>query len=137
MIAIDWNPDTPKLRQFAYAAPVGFGLVGLLVAWRLGATLAPSFWLWGIGLATLVAGLIKPISVKPLYLLLSAVTAPIGFVIGNLALLLVYVLLIVPIALVFKLIGRDTMTRKFRDGKESHWQEHRGTRDLKRYYRQY
>lgn len=142
MIAIDWNPDPPKLRQFAYFAPIGFGVVGLVVAWHLGAMSAagswtPSVWLWVIGLLTLAAGVIKPLLVKPLYLLLTVVTAPIGLVIGNLAMLLLYVLLFVPLGLIFKVIGRDTMQRSFRDGRESYWEKHTQPTDLKRYYRQF
>ena len=145
MVTIDWHPAPEKLRQFAYFAPVGFGLIGLLVAWHLGApgnidqatTWTPSFWLWGTGLVTLLIGAIKPLMVKPLYVVLSAITAPLGWLIGNLVLLLLFSLLVAPLGILFRLIGRDALDRHFRDGSETYWRDHESATDLKRYYRQY
>ena len=134
MIELPWYPTQRQLRQFAWASPVGFALVGFAV-WR--ATGSREAWiaLAGFGLLVLVAGLARPGLVRPIYLLALVVAFPIGWVVSNLAFLSIYYLLITPLALFFRLVGRDALALKRRRS-ESCWRDHPGTSDPARYWRQ-
>jgi hypothetical protein len=73
--------------------------------------------------------------VRPIYLLALVIAFPIGWVVSNLAFLSIYYLLITPLALFFRLVGRDALALK-RRGSESWWRDHPGTSDPARYWRQ-
>ena len=102
--------DRKGLRRFALVTGgIVAGLFGLLLPWLLGLGLPT--WPW-ILCGTLVAwGLIHPASLRPVYrlwmrfgLLLSRVTTPI--ILG-----LVFLIAVIPTALIMRLWGRDPMAR--------------------------
>lgn len=63
-------------------------------------------------------------------LLLGSVTRPIFMI-------LAYAVLFVPLATLFRLLGRDTMKRKPRSGVETYWEDYPESTDQARYFRQY
>lgn len=120
MIDLNLNPNRKELRQFSIALIVATGLVGGLLWWKLG----PNPWSQGLWIGGPIAGAIGlaiPIAIKPLFIVLSIVAFPIGIVIGTLALAIVYYLMITPIGLVFRLVGRDSMSRRFDPSASSYW----------------
>jgi hypothetical protein len=126
MHAIDWNPSRSTLRQFAWIGTVFLGLIGCFT----------TPYLWGLALVCLILGCLWPAGLRPLYLGLFLVTWPIGFVVSNLALALVYFLLITPIAFIFRLSGRDALRRQL--GKdEGYWEDRPPAREPRSYYRKY
>ena len=70
-------------------------------------------------------------------MLLSAIGYPIGFVISIAIFASVYYLVVTPIGLVFKLIGRDAMNRTFDPSAETYWVPRRPPANMKRYFRQF
>jgi len=58
-------------------------------------------------------------------------------VVSTLVLLVVFFLLLTPLALVFKIVGRDPLDRRLAPDLKSYWQERRAVGDRKRYLRQY
>ncbi|MCR4415167.1 MAG: SxtJ family membrane protein [Thermoguttaceae bacterium] len=113
----EWNPRPRQLRQFAATALVVFPCIAWL--WgsgQIGWTLATAGMFWsGLGLAC-------PAVVKPLYLVLSAVALPIGWVMGEVLLALVYCLVFVPVGLTMRMIGRDPLQRRFDREAATYWQ---------------
>lgn len=142
MIDIDWKPSVKKLREFGWIAVGGFGLIGLVVAWKTGAFegeagfLAPQI-LWGVGVLCGVLALVFPAGLRPIYLILTAVALPIGLVVSNVLLALLFYGLFTPIALVFKLKGRDELHRKWDKSAASYWVKTPGRRPAEDYYRQF
>ena len=151
-IDIDWNPDEKKLKEFGWVSAIGFAVIGFLILptvkwlhsrggeepyawtdfnWKI------SLILLGIGFAIWVISLLSTKAVKPIYLLWMAVAFPIGWVISHLILGLLYFLLFTPIALVFKLMGRDVLDRVIDREAESYWIEREGKAEAKRYARQF
>ena len=136
VVKINWNPDKNVLGQFAEFGMFFLGLVAApLMVYRENMTAAVVFWAAAIALRAL--SLIKPSWVKPVFIALSVVTWPIGWVISHVALAIVYYGVFTPLALVFKLIGRDAMTRKFNPDAETYWESYNPDTGPARYLRQF
>lgn len=142
MTSLDWNPDTKKLRQFGIAALLGFGLIGLAVAHHLGCFDGSGRWLasqilWSVGALSLLLGLLRPALLKPMFVVLSIITFPIGLVVSNVLLFLIYACLIVPTGAILKLLGRDPLQRKFDRPQSSYWTQRKAAVPVERYFHQY
>ena len=99
----------------------------------------PSLAGWIVGaLAVLIGvpGLIRPNSIRPVYLLLLTLTKPIGHVVGLVLLAVVYFGVMTPMAFIFRLAGRDGLGRR-RWGAESYWVDRVPSNDVRLYLRQY
>lgn len=75
--------------------------------------------------------------IRPVYLIALVATFPIGLVVGPIIMAVMFFVIFMPVALIFKLIGRDTMARRFDEAAPSYWIERRPTTDVKRYFRQF
>ncbi len=139
---IDWHPSDKKLREFAWIWLAGFGLVGLIVAWRTGAWTGRSGWEWPLGIwtaAVLVGlpGTVRPRSVAVVYRVWMALAFPIGWLVSRLVLAFTYFVLFTPLALWFRLTGRDALQRAWKSDQESYWIPLGKAPDPKQYYRQF
>jgi len=83
-----------------------------------------------------VPGLIRPNAIRPVYLAAMALTKPIGHVFSVAVLAIVYYAVLTPLALAFRLTGRDALGRR-RWGAQSHWVDRIPTADVRDYLRQY
>jgi len=113
---------------------VGFGIVFWV---NLGAVTTFSKALFIIGPALFALGMVWPPSLRFLYVALSLLAFPIGFVIGNVLMAIVFYLLVTPIGLIFKLLGKDPMHRKLDPEAKSHWIERPPPVEAGRYFRQF
>ena len=107
---IPLQPTPRALRQFAAAFLVfflAFGAHQYLVRKHLSVGLA----LMALALAIGLLGLIKPAGVRWLFVGWMVVAFPIGWLISFLALLLLFYGIITPLALLFRLRGRDLLRR--------------------------
>ncbi len=138
MTIADFNlkPSARMLREFGIIALFGFGLVGGLVGWKWDAWMV-SYVLWGLGVVSILLGLVQPRLLLPLYMILMVVAFPIGFVISNVILLVLYFGLFTPMALVFRMVGRDTMHRKFDPEAGSYWVERTDSKPVAQRFKQY
>lgn len=145
MIEINLRPDDRTLRQFGWIALVGFGFLAtiafyekLVFAFGLGASkpiVAGVF----VGLAVWSAffSLVWPRANFPIYIGLTILSYPIGFVLSYLIMGSLFYLLITPIGLFFKLTGRDSLNRKFEPDLESYWIDSRAPRPKESYFKQF
>ena len=145
LVEIDFNPDTKTLRQFGFVAFVGFGALSalayyekLVFAFGLGdARLAVAASLAALGLLALVLGLVAPRANRLLYVGLSLLAFPIGFVLSYVIMGALYFLIIGPIAVALRLAGRDPMRRARDPQAASYWTPARPARDKESYFHQY
>ena len=110
LIDINWNPSkmaTTPIRSSS--ACIAFPLIGWVWSGGRGDVTG---WMAAIGVVCAATGLFYPLGLKPIFLLLTCVAVPIGIVVGELAMLVVYFGLILPIATVFRCTGRDNPHRK-------------------------
>jgi hypothetical protein len=145
MIEINLRPDPKTLRQFGFIAVFGFGFVAaiaqydlLIFAAGLGAA-KPYVVNTFVGLAAYsgVFSLIFPKANLPVYLGLTIVTYPIGFVLGYLIMGFLFFGMITPVGIVMRIIGRDALDRKIDKGAVSYWTDSRAARPKESYFRQF
>jgi hypothetical protein len=145
IVDIDWNPPRRILRNFGLIAVAAFGTFGALVFWQIGPfggiSAGAAAWtagvLWVLALYCGAVAVVAPGAVRPVYLLLTVATYPIGFVLSHLVMAVVFYLVITPVGLVFKIMGRDSMNRRFDPSATTYWIKRRPPDNLKRYFRQF
>jgi hypothetical protein len=132
-VKIDYQPTDRKLRQFALttlvAAPM---VVGLISRWNTTALAVAGF----VSLAVAIASFVRPQWLRSVFVAAQLLTAPIGIVVGEAALLLVYLTLFAPLGVVFRFIGRDPLARRFSAEAKSYWQTKAPPKDAESYFRQ-
>ncbi len=135
MIEINRNPSPRTLRQFSLAFGVFAAIVGCLVLARGGpwTTIAA---IWSAGAAIALVGLARPTFVKWLYLAMSCLTAPIGIVISLTVLGIVYYIVVTPIGVIMRLLGRDPMQRRPDPKTDTYWRK-REQPEPDQYFRQF
>ncbi len=145
LIDINLEPDDKTLRQFGIIALVGFGFVAAIAWFEL---LIFSFGLgeWrgvvagtfaALAAASALFSLLYPRANLPIYLGLTVLTYPIGFVLSYLIMGTLFFGLIAPMAILFKLIGRDPMKRRYQPEAESYWSDARPARSAESYFKQF
>jgi Saxitoxin biosynthesis operon protein SxtJ len=123
------------LRQFAGLCVLAFGgLAGWQGLVQDHAILAMIF----AGLAGLVGllGLLRPQAVRPLFRGAMTATYPIGWVVSHVLLAFMFYGLVTPMALFFRLIGRDVLACRRRADQPSYWVPKRMPSDVRSYFRQ-
>ncbi len=136
LVPINWRPDRKTLAEFSEFGMFFLGMVAAPLAYFRGhATLAALFWVAAV-LGRLV-GLVRPAWLRPVFLGLTLATWPIGWVVSNLALGLLYYAVITPIGLAIRLAGRDLLARKLDRAAETYWEPYNPDRGMDRYLRQF
>lgn len=82
-----------------------------------------------------IPGLLWPSSIRLLFITALSVTAPIGHVVTYALLAALYYLLFTPIAILFRLLGRDALARRETTA-DTYWVEREQSSDPRRYFHQ-
>jgi hypothetical protein len=90
----------------------------------------------GLALAVGPVGLMWPQVIRPLYVFLTAITYPIGWVVSHVLLAVLYFGIFTPFAVAFRLVGRDVLGRRKRPGQSSYWTPKPAPVDVRSYFRQ-
>jgi hypothetical protein len=142
LVKMDWNPGERQLRQFGLCAAVAMPLMGWFVLGRTApATWNPSqvslFAAFAIlGLLGSVLGALWPKRLKLVFIAATLLTIPIGVVLGELMLLVMYFAIFTPVALLFRLLGRDALQRRFEPAAPSYWAPKARAASAQQYFRQ-
>lgn len=129
---IPWRPADRLLRQFAGLWLLFCATLAVLQYGRdrpLAAALLAGA---GVGVGTL--GLVRPQLVRPLFVTWMVLVFPIGWLVLNACLALVFFGLFTPLGVVFRLLGRDTLGLRRRPEKQSYLEAKPGF-PVARYYR--
>lgn len=135
LIKINRQPSVRDLRVFA--------LLSVVFATVLASTAQIKGWsqlavtITGLGLLTGMAAILRPKSLKPVYLTTVYLTLPIGYVVSHLILAVIYYLLITPMGLIMRLARYDPLKRKFEPTAKSYWITRSDNRSPTTYFRQY
>ena len=139
---VNWNPDLRERRKFALSLIIGFpcvAIVLLVLGWLRGKG-------WNTPLAAVLAGgglsvglllLALPQFARPLYVGWYFVACCIGTVVGNLALAIVFFVLVAGIGLLMRALGRRPVRKTFDKRAATYWQDAEQVDDPNRYYRQF
>ena len=135
MIAIQWNPSTKQLRQFAGIwFPAFCGLVGYSIGHKTGHWSEVEIG-WALAGLLSVGGLVLPALIRPIFVGLILLTFPIGWVVSHLLLGLIFYGVVTPIGLILRISGHDPLQLKKPSG-NSVWKTSVGKTDATRYLRQ-
>ena len=118
MVEVNWSPTDRQLRQFGLIALVALPLLGWL--WHLGATATQV--LAAIGVLAAAIALLYPRALKYPFLTLCLLSLPFGIVMGEVILLLSFLTIFAPLALLFRLMGRDALQRGSIRARATYWQ---------------
>ncbi len=136
MIDLDINPDCKKLRSFAWVSTFVFAVVAFMLhrdeSGKWIQIVAASFACYSFFCAMISPGL-----VRPLYVILTVLAFPIGWISSNIILMLLYYGMILPVGVLLRFFGKDPVDKRFKDGAISSWVPKKQDLDRKRYYNQY
>ncbi len=141
MIKLDLKPAPHIIKQFAWFAVIGMGLLAYAaLKFSVGFAWDHPAFLTCIGIGVLqlllfLAGV--SILSRALFVALSVAFVPIGFVLSHVLLAVIYYLVLTPIALVFRLIGRDVIGKKLDKNAKTYWHERSGDRPAASYFKLY
>jgi hypothetical protein len=116
--------DTKSVRSFGLTVGGAF-----VVLWAIFAYALPWLWdvggnypaLWIVGAVLIVLGAVLPALLKPIYYLWMGIAVAIGFVMTRVILTIFFFLVLTPVGLVFRLIGRDALHRQLDREADSYW----------------
>ena len=137
LIEINWNPSDKDLRNFGRVAILASILVATLLYTTKSLALGWCVLIVGIGFLFFVCSLLSMVATKWIYLSLTLITFPIGMAVSFVLLASFYYLLLTPLGLIFRLVGRDSMHRKYNRAAESYWIARRRPDNIKRYFNQF
>jgi hypothetical protein len=132
LFEINTSPSDRQLRQFGLICVVA----APLVVWLWTRSLPVVAWGCAIGTVCGVMALLAPRLLKPVFVGLSVLTIPIGLIVGELMMLMIYFGMFLPMAIVFRILGRDALQRKLPENASSFWQKRAQPSGVRRYYRQ-
>lgn len=130
-----FDPATSALRQFAWICLGFFGFLALLLQYLGSGGLAVASALLALAVGPL--GIAKPEAIRPFFVGWMRLVQPIGWAISNFILAFLLYGLFTPIAVFFRLIGRDALAIGRGKVRKTYWTTHRATEDIRRYFRQF
>ncbi len=143
LLKINLDPDRKTLLRFGLS---GLAIFGLLGAWvhgshsflfrplEAGAAASAARGLWIAAAACGLLGWLAPRAIRVLYVGVSLVALPIGYLVSHAVVFLLYYGIVVPMALLVRLCGGDPLSQ--RRGRPAGWRERREPPDPHSYYRQ-
>jgi len=139
---VNWNPGPQERRKFALSLIIGLPCVAVVLL-ALGLLRGRG---WNFPLTAIVGGgglavglllLALPQIARPFYVAWYFIACCIGTVVGNLALAIVFFVLVTGIGLLMRACGRRPVRKTFDKRAASYWQDAEHVDDPNRYYRQF
>jgi hypothetical protein len=134
LLAVNRNPSARQLRVFAAAWLVFLGIWGWGF-WRKGAHPAAEA-AWVLAAAVPLAGAADRRLLRLAYLGLSYAALPVGAAMSFLALAAVFYLVVTPIGLAGRLLGRDPLSRRRDPSLKSYWTAREAAKSVTEYFEQ-
>lgn len=137
LIKINWNPSPKDLTWFSLFGCAAGPVVATLLYTLKGVPLPWCLGLAGAGVFIGISRLVSLTMTRWIYCAMVGATLPLGLTVSFTLMAVFYYLLLTPLALVFRLMGRDPLNRRFDPHASSYWQPHQQTVDKNRYFQQF
>ena len=137
LVEINWQPTRKELCSFGLVALLVSVLVALLLYIFKGLGIHWAVLIFALGLTMFVCCMISQKLGRIIYLTLTLITLPIGWTVSFVVMSSFYFLLLTPLGLFFRLIGRDVLGRRFDSKAKSYWRPHSLPGSHERYIRQF
>jgi len=137
LVEIDWHPKQKQLQNFGKIALLITAIISLLLYVLKGISIPWALAIFAVGFTIFLISMISSRLTGMIYVVLMAVTFPIGLVVSFTLLAIFYFLLLAPLGLIFRLMGRDALCRKFDATAESYWLSRQEPESPEQYFRQF
>lgn len=132
LFEISLKPTDRQLRQFG-----GICVLAVpFITWLWTDNTNAVKWAAAIGAMLGVLGVVAPRILKPVFIGLTLLTIPIGIVVGELILLTIFFGLFFPMAILFRIMGRDALRRRRPGAATTFWLPRSQPSSVRRYYQQ-
>ena len=122
MLKIDFNPPKDQLCQFGTIGLAGFTLIGAVATLQFGAPPVVGHIALALAAALGLLGAMEVTApIKPIYVGMMIIAWPIGMTLSLVMLALIYYGMFTPVAVFFRLTGRDPLARKLDPNAKSYW----------------
>lgn len=135
LLRLNTRPSRRHLIQFGIAWAVFFLLAALFAAWRSASV--PPWPIVALALIPPLIGWIFPGFLRVLFIALSAVTFPIGFVVSHLVLAALYYLVLSPIGLILRVLKPSLFPKRPDSSLPTYWHSRTGARKPGDYFKPY
>ena len=115
---IDPKHEVKELRKFALTLFCALGILGALLVWRKRDI---GFLLSGVGAAVLIIAWGRPLVLRLVYKYWMRLALALGLVTSHIVLALLYYLVITPIGLVMRVLGKNPLALHIDQRAESYW----------------
>jgi hypothetical protein len=137
VIQINTAPSRKQLNQFGFVWLGFLTLFGAIAFFRFGSG-TTAMVLWILAGVVPVIGWLVPSFMRLVFVGMSYLAWPIGFVVSHVVLAAVYYLVFTPVGLIMRLVGYDSMKRRFDPAADSYWVARDPAQsEAKRYFRQF
>ncbi len=146
LLEIQWTPPVKTLRQFGVCTGLFCAFLWAFVFFRhamFWMSLSPSAGriagvvLWSAGAGMFLLAITYARILRPVYVALNVAVFPIGLVVSHVLMAGIFFGVFLPVGLVFRLLGRDALARKFDPQAKSYWQDHDLQPPARQYFRQF
>jgi hypothetical protein len=136
LIDINWRPEKRELRKFGLIAIVVLSVVSILLrfVFKVENTLPEVIFI--AGLCIFIISLISAKVTRIIYLAMTLAALPIGLVINVFLMGVFYFLILTPLGLFFKAIGRDVLNRRFEMQAKTYWIKRKQNKTPQSYFHQ-
>lgn len=112
------NPDKKGLRNFGITMCIAFLVISSLIIFKHRHSAVPTL---TISAALLLSALIRPILLKPFYIIWMNFAFTLGWFNTRIILLLIFYIVFAPVGLFLGLFRADLLDRKIDKNKDSYW----------------
>lgn len=107
------QPDKKQVRHFGFLFGVLFVFIfGIFIPWLASSVVLPK-WPWFVGTFFILLTILAPMLLKPFFHLWMKFGLVMGFINTRIILFILFYLLIMPMGVLMRLLGKDPMNRKF------------------------
>ncbi len=135
LIRLNTQPSPRQLFQFGITWAAFFLILALFAAWRNASV--PPWPMVALALIPPLTGWISPGFLRVLFVALSAVTFPIGFVVSHLILAALFYLVLSPIGLILRIVKPGLFPKRPDPSLTSYWHSRTRTRERNDYFKPY
>jgi multisubunit Na+/H+ antiporter MnhG subunit len=121
-----------ELREFGITIGIILIILGALVLWRGRRAISPRLFITGA--LFIILGLTLPGVLKPLQKLWMGFSITIGFFVSRVILFVLFYVVLTPMGLLARLLGKDILDQKIDKSRKSYWQDREDAAKTKESY---